>query len=373
MTIADETAKLKTAIANYGTYVSNQFKGVNDTLDPVKGAKGSALFFTKDQSRMAIAGDDLLKKITLVHSDSELDQAKGTTVDFAAVFNSWKRISHSGLAARPAAEAELLAWSYDPATNLIKNTTNSATMVGLISPEKYTDFVFEVDISSDNADDDFIGLIAAYAEVDGIGHTLNVWRTPGGLNPKLLVVGYNYPTGTIWNGKDLASTNGGLKWSDGVVDDTRNVGTGQAFVKGWSSQGTGCRLRIVRQGDVITIDTSNMNENDVYVPTAKVTVDLNSDPLLAKFKGSAQIGYAALSQINSTWKVLQAPSTKYNIYDLRNNHVWVWQNGAWVDSGYVTEATLIKNRLYKNTLNGSSYYCDSNGQFMLLGAPGLGT
>lgn len=372
MTIAEETAKLQTAIANYGKYVKDQVKSLNDTLDPVKGAKGQPLFFTRDQQRMAVAGDELLKKITLVHTDAEMDQAKGATVDFASVFNSWKRISHSGSAARPAAEAELLAWSYDAATNQIKNTTNSATIVGLISPEKYGDYVFEVDISSDNADDDFIGLIAAYAEVDGIGHTLNVWRTPGGLAPKLLTVGYNFPTGAIWQGKDIASTNGGLKWSDGVVDDSRAVGTGQAFVKGWSSQGTGCRLRIVRQGDTITIDTSNMNENNVYVPTARVVVDLASDPLLAKFRGSAQIGYAALSQINSTWKVLQAPATHYNILDVRNNHVWVWQNGAWVDSGYVSDATLVKQRLYKNTLDGTSYYCDANGQFLKLGAPGLG-
>lgn len=373
MTIAEETAKLKTAIANYGDFVKGQIKGVNDVLDPVKGAKGNALFFTKDQSRMAIAGDDLLKKITLVSTTAELDQAKGATVDFATVFNSWKRISHWSGPERPAVEAELQTWAYDAATNSIKNTTNSGTMIGLISPEKYGDYVFEVDISSTNADDDVIGLIAAYAEVDGIGHTLNVWRSTGGFGFKLLTVAYNYPTGPLYDQKDLASTNGGLKWSDGVVDDSRPMGAGTDWVKGWNLNPSGCRLRIVRQGDILTISTSNMGSNGTYVPTAQVTVDLSSDPLLAKFKGSAQIGYAAASQAESTWSVLQAPSTKYNIYDLRNNHVWMWRNGAWVDSGYVTDATLIKNRLYKNTLNGSSYYCDANGQFLLLGAPGLGT
>lgn len=373
MTIAEETAKLKTAIANYGDYVKGQVKAVNDTLDPVKGAKGNALFFTKDQSRMAIAGDDLLKKITLVHSDAEMDQAKGASVDFASVFNSWKRISHTGVAARPAVEAELQTWAYDAATNKIKNLTNSASMIGLISPEKYGDYVFEVDVSSGNADDDLVGLIAAYAEVDGIGHTLNVWRTCGGMGFKLFTVAYNYPTGALYDQKDLGSKHGGLKWSDGVVDDSRAMTIPQDYIKGWNAQGTGCRIRVVRQGDILTIDTSNMNENNVYVPTARVVVDLASDPLLAKFKGAAQIGYAAYSQADSTWSVLQAPSTKYNILDSRNNHVWVWQNGVWVDSGYVSDATLVKNRLYKNTLNGASYYCDSNGQFILLGSPGLGT
>lgn len=373
MTIAEETTKLAQAIAAYGAHVQGDVATINSTLGVVKGSKEQLLFFSQDGTAMAVKGDDLLKRISLITTDQQLSDAKGATVNFADVFNNWKRFSHNATQTQPAVEAELAAWVYDSGTNQISNTTNSATLVGIVSPEKFSDYVFECDISSTNGDNDILGIVLAYAEVNGKQHTLTLLRSTGGMGYKLMTVAYNWAGGTGNGAKDIGSKNGGLKWGDGVVDDTRVIDNAGAYATGWSTAGTGCRVRATRVGNKITVISSNMNDNANYVASSQIVIDLASDPVLTKFMGAAQYGYCAYSQPFGTWKTLQAPTVKYNIYDRRNDHVWKWNGTAWVDSGYVQDAVLDKNRLYKNLVDGAVYYCDFNGKFVLLGSPGLGS
>lgn len=371
MTIAQETSKLTLAIAAYGNLVNGQVTNINTTLGVVKGSKEQLLFFSQDGTAMAVKGDELLKRISLITTDQQLTDAKGQTVDFASVFNNWKRFSHDATQNQPAVEAELSAWAYNSGTNQISNTTNSATFIGLVSPEKFSDYVFEVDISSNNGDNDILGIVLAYAEVNGKQYTLSLLRSTGGMGYKLMTVAYNWAGGTGNGAKDIGSKNGGLKWGDGVVDDTRVIDNAGVYSTGWSTAGTGCRVKATRVGNTITVISSNMNDNANYVASSQIVINLASDPLLAKFMGAAQYGYCAYSQPNGTWKALQAPAVKYNIYDRRNDHIWKWNGSAWVDSGYVTDAALDKNRLYKNIVDGAAYYCDLNGKFIALGSPGL--
>lgn len=370
MSIAEETTKLVLAIQKYGTFVQGKTDAINNSLGAVKGTKENMLFFGQDGQAMALKGDALLKKISLVKTDQQLSDAKGASVDFSAVFNQWHRFSHNSGAVQPANESELTSWAYDSATNQISCTINSATLVGIVSPESYSDYVFETDMSSSNADNDLVGIVLAYAEVNGVEHTLTLSRSPGGMGFALMSVAYNWAGSTQ---KNIGSKNGGLQWGDGVVNDARAIDNAGVYATGWSVRPSGCRVRATRVGDKITVISSNMGDNANYVATSQIVIDLASDPLLAKFMGSARYGYCAYSQAAATWKVLQAPATRYNILDTRNSHVWKWNGTAWVDSGYVSAATLDKNRLYKNLVDGSVYYYDTTGNFILLGAPGLGT
>lgn len=372
MSLVAETAKLTLAIKAYGDLVKSQVTGINTVIGAAKGGKDQLVFFSNDQQGLAMKGDELVKKINFISSDQELTDAKGATVNFGTVFNTWKRFSHNSTLNQPAIESELSAWTYDSVNNQIKNTTNSSSFIGLVSPEKVGDYVFEVDISSDNGDNDIVGIVLAYTEVDGRGYTLSALRSPGGMGYKLLTIAYNWAGGTGNGAKDIGSTNGGLKWGDGVVDNSRVVDNAAAYATSWLSQGTGCRLKATRVGDVITVVSSNMNDNANYVATSQVVIDLSSDPVLAKFKGSASFGYCGYSQPNGTWKPLQAPAPKYPIYDLRNNHIWRSIGGVWVDQGYATAALFDKGRMYKNLVNGSVYYADPNGTLVTIGAPGLG-
>mgnify|MGYP001773297532 CR=1 FL=1 len=206
---------------------------------------------------------------------------------------------------------EINNWSYDSATDNIYSTINSATLIGFISPEEYEDFVFEVRVSSNDGDNDTIGICFGFEDTDGKEHTLVAARTPGGSQAhpslssgshkaKLFDIYYNiFDSDRI----DLGSTNGGLKWGDGIVNDARVPTTD---LGAWSAFPTGCLIKAKREGDIITLETTNLGSN-TYVDSAKVIVDLNSHPALAKFKGPTRIGYICYSQPRATWKTLQAP------------------------------------------------------------------
>lgn len=117
-------------------------------------------------------------------SAEEVAKCKNSRPSMQDLFLRYSRISHSALTTvpdivtnpggYPAAPSELLSWEYKKNENLIYNTTNSASFIGLISPDKYTEYDFDVIVKSTNNDDDVIGVIAAFAkDAQGKEHTLS--------------------------------------------------------------------------------------------------------------------------------------------------------------------------------------------------------
>lgn len=330
-------------------------------LQALQGVKNQAVLIGASGQVLNLVGGDLCRQVNFATSDAEVSTAQGTSESFAQVFSTWQRFSLDTTANVPAQPTELNNWSLSG--NNLLCTVNSNSLIGFVSPNSYTDYVFEVQLSSTDSDDDYIGIVFGYA-LDGNGrpHTLTAGRTPGsntGTMKGLFGVAYDYYNADVI---DLGSTNGGLKWGDGVVDNTRVLINGK--YPGWGSQGIGTRVRVARSGDVITLDTTDMNTSSPYVSTAQVVVDLNSNPALSIFKGSSPIGYCCLSQNSATWATIQKPTTPADFVDARNGNVYRWNSTAnsWSVVGTTSNtSTIDKGRFYYSPLNSKVFYVSTAG------------
>lgn len=226
----------------------------------------------------------------------------GKGASWQEILNSWTRFSRKGDTLTTTYDtSEMDAWQFNVDTNSVECTINSTTYIGFISPDSYQNYVFEARVSSRNGDDDYIGIVLAYArDENGQVHTLEAMRrfnTSGQFR-----VHKNFALGAL--GKELHRYQGVLKWPDGSVGSKPTSSNDPNH--GWDDVPNGVRIKATRVGDVITVETTQTNTGD-YVPDAKVVIDLNDDPDLHVFRGAQQIGFGCLSQSLSTWDVLQFP------------------------------------------------------------------
>lgn len=337
----------------------------DDRLKNMKGETGSVLFSQDSDTDDHFApGLILQRNPAIVEGGTEMDFLKGYIESFEAVFEDWLRISHNGVGPYPAEPSELDEWSYDASTDTITCSVNSRSLIGFISPDRHEDFIFEVTLRSNNADDDSIGVCFGFVTEDGQEHTLTAMRTTGGSqghgapavnhHAKLLDVYYDifHPDNRL----DLGSTNGGLMWGDGIVDDDRTLSSDIGSPYGWNAFPDGCRLRVERVGDVFTIRTSNLNEVD-FVESATVVVDINDYPQLEKFRGPIQFGYVCFSQNASTWEVHRRPVELGTVLDAQTLETWQWTGEDWGQApDSVGRDLLLPNRLYFNEQTEKLFY-----------------
>lgn len=299
--------------------------------------------------------------VGIVETQEELDLQKGVTESFAKVFSDWQRISREGGGSNETGDpysdqaiaAELETWSYDGANDGIVCTLNTVSYVGFISPQRYDDFILEVEVSSVSGDDDVIGLCIAHAvDNNGNSHTLEVVRRWHGRAPMVISKDFRVNTQTI---EEITN---GLTWSDGVVADGTTVGNGEKA--GWSSLNQPIKLKVTRRGDILTIETTQPNSSSYYAP-AKTVIDLSADSRLEVFRGPQRFGYICQSQPNSTWNVLQRPGNRIPIVDLRDYTLWLFDDGNWTSTpsdinDLVDRGILAKSWLHINPTTGKVYY-----------------
>lgn len=322
-------------------------KTVTDNLGQVNGRKGEAAFFTQDGTPGAMSGAEMLTSIRFASDDAAITALKNETVTFATVFNTWQRISHDTSGVFPANVAEMNSWSYDAGTDSIQSTVNSNTLIGMISLDRFDAYTFETAFSSTSADDDYIGMCAAFKRANGREYTLSVFVT--GLGTILIIVNHNQ--GVALGQQTL--------WSQNLGIPPQN----------WNAAGAllaGARVKITRTA-------ANMLEVTCTKPdgTAWPTPVFTTVAIPAIFQGACQIGYVAHSQANSTWKNFAVPVAKRDIIDTRDLTVWRWNSSLsqWVNAGKANNpAVLPPGRLYKNTEGTKgSYYLDFEGNFITLG------
>lgn len=295
---------------------------------------------------------------SIVENDTDLQTQKGVSETFGSVFNWWKRISRGGPTLTDTyIPAEVDTWSYDAVNDSIVNTTNSASLVGFISPEKYDDYVLEVNVSSTNGDDDYIGVIAAHAvdKATGLTHVLTVQRVGNGRGPMMIDVNFNN-TGALPIILDTVFD--GLTWMDGTVA----TGPAGSTHGGWNIQPLGTNIKVTRKQNLLTIETTQVGSTAYFAP-AKRVIDLAADPRLAVFLGPQSFGYTATSQANSTWKVLQRPETKMPIVDTRDWSKWTWANNTWTKTNgtkaqLVADGVLVPEWVHHNATTAKYYYID---------------
>lgn len=284
------------------------------------GDAGTVPFSTGKTDRVAYS--QLLVKGYVCETEEEVIQAKAYSPDMGVVFNNWIRFSHNSTEVQPANPAELETWAYNASTSTINNTTNSKTFIGCVSLDKYIKYEHEVKLTSSINDDDYIGVIIAYAkDKNGVEHTLSAIRSPGGqfLGLGNWMVVYDLSQQTQWILSDLTSI---VQWGNGAYGATATESGYVHNTPGWMGLPDGVKLYVKRDNDTITVKTTDFTDATyTYLDNAVITIDLNSDARLALFRQNCSIGYCTQSQANSTWSDIVFTDPTGYIYNLQTSTV----------------------------------------------------
>lgn len=336
----------------------------------LKGSDGDC-FFLNDVTLAGFLPARSMGFLSVVTTQAELDAMLSVEEKMSDVFNSWKKISrgswnnteirNTAKFSDTAYPDELAAFSYDAATDQIKNPKDTYSLVGFVSPGAFENYVLDVVLrSTSTSQNDPLGLIVGHVtDPDGTTHALSIMRnlwypsysTYGAVD---VVVDYNTIGQTL-----IKSQRQGLLWVDGSPATGDMTWTGSKWnVKPWAQAPNGCRLRVTRAGDLFTVETTQYDAVD-FVDAAKFTFTLNDHPSLARFKGPAKYGYAAISQDNAIWDVKSRPGARQAIVDIRDKTVREWDGTQWVLKSDAWSRYVEPNRFYYNRTTKRLYYAEN--------------
>ena len=179
-------------------------------------------------------------------------------------------------------------WTYDPIKDQVFSTANSNYTIGLVSAIKSKHYEVSAYIGSEDSDDDWVGLVVAFArdENTGTNRSLVAWRNTGNNGSMLrwvLSLVVNRTVTHIWNGS-------------GTLND--NTSGGWAKYKG-------CWMEVKRDKNNIRIMTGQMNtdtldENTTYA--VDLTTLVSTYPDIAYLLNNTSYGFAANSQARAFYK-----------------------------------------------------------------------
>ena len=279
-----------------GPHAHTHEVGGNDEIKLTNGqlphtANGTVVFGTGTGTTDIPLSGFTLTEAYVCENETEVNQIKEIASNQENIFNNWIRYSHATLGNHYNRDTliytvtnedegwpkETKEWFYDQENKIIRNTTNSYTMIGLVSPEKYTDYELEATIivDPDDFDDDSMGLVLAYVnDSEGKNHTLSVYRSIGGNAPYRLLHNYGKT-----NSFEILRNTKTVKWGTGFYGNTNTE------AKYWTSSGgsvesmtrrlrhylfrKGVKINISRKGNVFTILTSNFANDNGYVIAEK--------------------------------------------------------------------------------------------------------
>ena len=293
----------------------------------VTGAEGEVLYHN---------GSDVFTQFVMsdgyaVETEEDLALCKNFRPSFKEIFDTWYQFSHKEGADHAGTYGSNgdYYWVYDEQNERIRETINSKTYTGYVSPRSYSNYDVTVRCFSTNSDDDTIGLVAAFAkDANGKEHTLSFLRTPGGTatgNGKWFAV-LDYSQFAIGNNSDIGQVVLAVK------EYSFPSGTPK---KGWNyydSTATppidlrpGTIINMVRSGNVFTAKCSQFGSS-IIDPNSTITIDLDqlseTYPTLSLFKGSASWGYSCMSQMDSQYENISVTDPSALIFDILNNQVW---------------------------------------------------
>jgi hypothetical protein len=348
-------------------------------LKRASGPVNNALYADNHDGVFSFKNGPLVIPANVVNNATDLGYSKTTLQSNQYVFNTWQKTSRGNWRNDSPTQAEvgfsdnaipsdIAGFSYDTANDVIKNSVDTKSMVGFVSPEGYDDYVLDVTLKSTSTwQNDPLGLLLGYVrDPDGTTHTLtvfrSVWDNYSGLDSAMQVaVDYNTIGGTV-----IAEQNEGLLWVDGTpatgpAPTTESLGgTAPHAFKPWAQAPNGIQLRVTRTGDTFTIETSNYDVPGL-VPEATLTFSLNDHPALARFKGPSPYGYVAISQDNAIWEANQRPGNAQTVYDLRDGTQHIWDGNNWsIVSGSIDDL-MLPGRMCFSPTTGKVFYRDHNG------------
>ena len=265
----------------------------------------------------------ILNEGYVVNNQEDLNRCKNNSPSFEDVLNTWQKFSILNGVSNARLE-EMNSWRFN--NNTIIQPTDTESYVGFLSPNSYSSYDVTVRCYSTGADDDTIGLVAAYAkDSGGKEHTLSFLRTPGG---------------TSSNGKPrwcaVLDYNGNIEatgYNQAVIVDNSSSTTYPASTTNWntSSIASGTVINIVRNGNLFTARCSQFGSSGID-DTTLITLNLDTFspqyPLLNLFRGSSKWGYSTFSQPNTQYENIAITDPSNYIIDVLNKKVYQYNSST---------------------------------------------
>ncbi|MCK5735516.1 MAG: fibronectin type III domain-containing protein, partial [Spirochaetaceae bacterium] len=243
----------------------------------------------------------------------------------------------------------------------------NSVYAGLISPEgeESDNYILEATVTSKDDDDDTIGLIVAFFRDGNTNYILEAARSHGSLSD-----GDYIEPRKGWGLVVRRLSPGAVKPEIGDVLWSRQLDVGGVNSRGWKHSRT--RIRVVRDGDRISVSTTDWDDEGNYVLDSLIEVDLRSERQLARFSGPRSYGYFTASQERTSFRnismnggviqdklfYLDRESGESEVWWFdRNSHRWIRMSGVDIQGviGYPVEITnpetgltyLIEHRGYR--------------------------
>ena len=251
------------------------------------------------------------------------------------IFNNWGRFDgESYYDNKLVATGNAAAWVYDATSGTVQMPLNVEPTNGLVSNLEYDNYEFSATMAAFSNDDDAVGLVAAFSREGSRNFYITFVATMGGLAPSTGIgVYFNY----------IRSTDHVALWQNTIT--TYRNGTGN----GW--QGRTVRLKIKRVKDIIYFWHSQ-TDSEVLPTDPQFELDLNSNPILNRFKGKKKYGYMTLSEPSSTYKNIEfAGGLNTNLLiDALSNATYEYNttSGSWVQTNLDLLATYGSGVLVYN-------------------------
>lgn len=260
-----------------------------------------------------IAEDDLLEPIQGFVYDKHCAMERKMFLyeppDPQEIFDNWGRLSNHAYFSngedaetskiKRGDEADMaLLWKLkkDEEGSYIEYARNSV-YAGLVSPdgqesEKYT---LEATVTSKDDDDDTVGIIVAFLRDGNSNYVLEAARSQGSSSGEDNVEprqGWGLIVRRLSPEVDKPEI-GDVLWS-------RQLNIGGVKSDGWKN--TRSRIKVVRNGDRVTISTTDWDDEGNYVPGSVIDVNLGSEHQLARFTGPRKFGYFTASQERTSFR-----------------------------------------------------------------------
>lgn len=239
--------------------------------------------------------------------------------------------------------AEEAAWDYDRDKATFITSVNSNYFNGFINNDTLVAaYTHEVTVKSDDADNDLNGVVVGYAyDSENKPHTLSFIVTRGGITGGEVALVYDYGRSSV---AILKTFSGADVFPSFNSND------------GWSKFPNGIRLRVEKNLNMITCQTSMWNDPDTWNPATLFTFDLDSQENTMIFSKGVNYGYCNHSQKNSYYQdiafeafIVKERIKKYKVYfetSTRNNKF--------------TAKELSLNPIYRTDYKGFIYLTDEH-------------
>lgn len=342
------TYAVDSTVVHNGGYTGTG-QDLKDGIDAIAliGLKGQILKIRNENTNQ-YETSELLLQGKYISNDTELEDAKSSIISQEEIFNTWRRYSHGDASLNPtsATNSNLIpgtplhtnSWLYNSILSRVESTVNSGDVIGLISNSLVKEYSQSATLGANNADNDRIGFCLFYEDlndlVDNNAYGLNPGDFSWDIDTTSLTIPNQHTLSFIRNRDQLTNTfyvvYDNLKIGSQIIANGSGSGVWNTIDNWNTGVNNTVDISVTRLGNVITFLTSNFSD----APGGKggldfsLTIDLDSMPILEKFKGLCRYGFIAQSQANAYFENIVSTEDANVIFDMRNGDVWTLNNSG---------------------------------------------